>query len=446
MGLTGECLAAPLLAEKEFEKHVIMNRDRLYRVRHLVVCLILPALAACASASPASTPSPASVPSSTRPLPTDIPTLPATKSAVITFTPEATATINAPVFWFSGPDVSFQEVRFTLPSSLASEVHALAAPAAETLGEQYPPYLQFTLANYVGNNSITTRMGPQIAIYPVGELGPGGTQIAQELNEILTEKPGSLPVGIPVLPVQNAGQLMDVQVRYLTFANGSGLRVLTQFAQNAWPIHNEGLLYVFQGLTSDHAYYISVILPVSAPFLPDKVDDPASIPAVDGVSFPAFNSSDFAAEYSRYRRAIQGKLNSTGPEEFTPSLNVLDELVASFQVKATTASDASPAPGTLVSPCLNGLPTRLRVGLFAYVDPDPPLPNNLRTDAGKKYDLVGAIEPGKAMKILEGPKCADGWVWWKVRAVESKLVGWTPEGSQQEYWLIPCTSQKGCRP
>jgi hypothetical protein len=88
----------------------------------------------------------------------------------------------------------------------------------------------------------------------------------------------------------------------------------------------------------------------------------------------------------------------------------------------------------------------LRVGLFAYVDPDPPLPNNLRTEAGKKYDLVGAIEPGKAMKILEGPKCADGWVWWKVRAVDSKLVGWTPEGSQQEYWLIPCPSQKGCHP
>ena len=423
-----------------------MNSNRLYRVQRLLVCLLLLTLPACANVAPPPRPSPASVPSPTRTGPTTIATLPATESTVTASAPEATPTIDAPLFWFSGPEVSFQDVRFTLPAGLASEVHALVAPATDILGEQYPSYIQFTLADFVNYNSINTRIQPQIDIYPVSELGQAATQVAQELKDILAEKPKSLPAGIPILPVQNAGQLIDVQLRYLAFGNGSGLRVITQFAQNSWPIHNEGLLYVFQGLTSDHAYYISAMLPISATFLPDKVDDPASVPAVDGVSFPAFASPDFEAEYSRYQRAVQDKLNNTDPEDFVPSLAVLDELVGSLQVKASPAANASPAPGTLSSPCLNGLPTRLRVGQFAYVDPDPPLPNNLRTDAGKRYDLVGAIEPGKAMKILEGPKCADGWAWWKVRAVDSKLVGWTPEGSQQEYWLIPCSSQKGCHP
>ncbi len=236
---------------------------------------------------------------------------------------------------------------------------------------------------------------------------------------------------------------MDAQVRYLSFANGSGVRVLTQFAQNWWPINNGDLVYVFQGLTSDNAYYISAILPVTAPFLPEQVDDPAAVPPVDGVSFPASSSPKFGEEYSSYQRAVIKKLNEISPEKFVPSLSMLDALMESLQVESDVVTDSS-APSS--SPCLNAPPTHLRVGQFAYVNPDPPLPNNLRKDAGVDQDFIGEIPPGKAMKILDGPKCADGWVWWKVRALETEVVGWTPEGDKQDYWLIPCTSQKGCRP
>jgi hypothetical protein len=169
------------------------------------------------------------------------------------------------------------------------------------------------------------------------------------------------------------------------------------------------------------------------------VDDPATVPAVAGISFPKSNSASFGSEYTKYQQAIIQKLNSTSPEEFSPALSKLDDLVESLQVGSTTPESAS-------LPCLNAPPTRLRIDLFAYVNPDPPLPNNLRRDAGADNALIGEIQPGQAMKILEGPKCADGWVWWKVRTVETELEGWTPEGDQQNYWLIPCSSRRECGP
>jgi hypothetical protein len=303
----------------------------------------------------------------------------------------------------------------------------------------YPEYLEFLLVDATSMNTWVPQ--PRIDIYPVAELGVTGTQVVQQLKDLLAGQPESLPAGLPILPPLPAGQLVDSQIEYLSFASGSGVRVLTQFAQASWPVSNEGLVYVFQGLTSDEMHYISAVLPVSAPFLADRVVDPAKVPEVDGVAYPEFNSPDFDSEYTRYREAIARKLDSTSPEEFSPALGVLDELIESFEIEL-----AAIAPDAAAQACVDTLPTRLKIGGFAYVDPDPPLPNNLRRDAGKEQPLTGEIQPGQAMRILEGPKCADGWVWWRVRTFDPELTGWTAEGDRETYWLIPCASRNECRP
>jgi hypothetical protein len=361
--------------------------------------------------------------------------LPASPAVTATHTLTPLPTLDPSLL--PGPDVAFQGVQFRLPSDIASGVYAQVTPALEGMGGAYPAYIELTLADYRSINELE----PQIQVYPVGELSESGKQIVQELKQLLAEKPTTLPIGIgiPILPPLHAGQLTHAQIQYLTFTNGSGVRVLTQFAQNAWPINNEDLVYVFQGLTDDGRYYVSAFLPVSAPFLPDHVDEPENVPAVDGVIFPKFDSSSFNSLYDRYQRTIMQKLDSTPPEGFSPALNKLDDLIGSLQVGSTGQESAS-------LPCLNAPPTRLRIDLFAYVNPDPPVPNNVRRDAGKANALLGEIEPGQAMKILEGPKCADGWVWWRVRTLETDLVGWTPEGDAQNYWLVPCVSRQECGP
>lgn len=66
------------------------------------------------------------------------------------------------------------------------------------------------------------------------------------------------------------------------------------------------------------------------------------------------------------------------------------------------------------------------------------VPNRVRSVPQKGDNLIGKLNPGDVVKVLEGPVCADGLVFWRV---ESDSIpggsGWTAEGDGQEYWLEP---------
>jgi hypothetical protein len=88
-------------------------------------------------------------------------------------------------------------------------------------------------------------------------------------------------------------------------------------------------------------------------------------------------------------------------------------------------------------PCENGPFSRLVLGKQVYTLKQPALPQRLHKEPGKDKERVGWIQPGEAAMILEGPMCADNWVWWKVETVTGKTTGWAAEGSETEYWLFP---------
>jgi hypothetical protein len=94
--------------------------------------------------------------------------------------------------------------------------------------------------------------------------------------------------------------------------------------------------------------------------------------------------------------------------------------------------------------CPGSPPPQLTVGGYAYVTTNPPLSNRVREGPGEKYSVIDTIGPGKAVEVLEGPMCSDNWTWWKVRTVETGLVGWTVEGDGPTYWLVPCSSKSNC--
>jgi hypothetical protein len=87
--------------------------------------------------------------------------------------------------------------------------------------------------------------------------------------------------------------------------------------------------------------------------------------------------------------------------------------------------------------CEEGPFTRLAVGMRAFTNKEPPVPNRLRAEAGIEYEVVGRIQPGEIVRIEEGPVCSDGWVWWKVRTETGGYTGWAAEGDANEYWLNP---------
>jgi WD40 repeat protein len=81
--------------------------------------------------------------------------------------------------------------------------------------------------------------------------------------------------------------------------------------------------------------------------------------------------------------------------------------------------------------------TNLYAGATAIVvgGPDDP-PNRVRSGPGKDYEVIYQVYPGTLLKVVEGPVCADGLVYWKVEY--EKIPGgsgWTAEGDRSAYWL-----------
>jgi dipeptidyl aminopeptidase/acylaminoacyl peptidase len=80
--------------------------------------------------------------------------------------------------------------------------------------------------------------------------------------------------------------------------------------------------------------------------------------------------------------------------------------------------------------------TRLALGMLTTVSQGEP--NRVRSGPGKTAELIGQLYPGTVSKVVEGPVCADGLVYWKV---ENSTIpggsGWTAEGDGKEYWLEP---------
>jgi hypothetical protein len=82
-------------------------------------------------------------------------------------------------------------------------------------------------------------------------------------------------------------------------------------------------------------------------------------------------------------------------------------------------------------------PSQLRVGMQAHVADDPPLPNRIRENPSTNAKILGYVDPGGIVEILEGPSCEEGWIWWRVKEIATDLTGWTAEGDEDGYWLIP---------
>lgn len=96
------------------------------------------------------------------------------------------------------------------------------------------------------------------------------------------------------------------------------------------------------------------------------------------------------------------------------------------------------------APCAGIYPSRLRMGMRAYVSQDPPLSNRLRTGPSTLDEILSTISPGKEVVLIGGPACSNDWIWWQVRVSETGAIGWTVEGDAADYWLVPCSPEGKC--
>lgn len=237
-----------------------------------------------------------------------------------------TSTTNVPV--------TLGNVSFVIPAGLGSGATPESMPAVGAEGAPWdiaPAHTKITLTGYPLQGKL---FEPHLLIYPVADYEaaghPSAAQVIDRIRVLLGEP--DLPTNdeVPGVPLFNAAKVVGTQIARLNMQNGSGVRMVTEYAQGILPISNQDLIYQFQGLTSDGKYYIIANLPVSSTFLAADQNPASPIPP-EGVPFPDLNTAD-ASQINAYIQAVGEKLNAASPDSFQPPLGQLDALIQSIQV------------------------------------------------------------------------------------------------------------------
>jgi hypothetical protein len=244
-------------------------------------------------------------------------------------------------------DVNFLGATFAFDQATGDSVWAElvpAQPAEPGPGMMWAPpeHMVFTFAYNSGPQEhmpLGQYLPPeaQIHIYPVAGLNAEVQPIAAALQQLLADQPdlsvyeitrpdsGVDQLGLTMLPPSNAVQTLRAQMQYLSFAEGQGIRYLTQLSQGPVPLSNQDVFYTFQGLTADGATYVAAYFPVTLPALPDS---------------PQLSEAEYAAlveDWPGYLAQTLALLDEQPPAAFTPDLAALDRLIGRLSVAGTTA-------------------------------------------------------------------------------------------------------------
>ena len=310
-----------------------MSNKRVHKIFFIISILILAALA-CNQVIPAPTPTPApAAPATTLPTqpPTEVPVEPTALPEVIpTETPAPTA--------IPGMQVSFGSLSLVIPPGLANGASGTEFPRAE--GSDIPPWeltpghIQLKLEGYLLQDKFHQA---QFFVYPADAYAALDTTAANNLSFIkgMCCRASNIPdpASLPHIPFFNAGPVFTSNIQIIPFQNGTGVRFITEYAQYFAYVNNHDLFYQYQGLTEDGQYYLIVILPLTAPGLPENGQVDASVPGGGGVSLPDYNNPD--ADWEGYYVSIAEYLNITAPDAFSPTLTQLDTLIQSILITGT---------------------------------------------------------------------------------------------------------------
>lgn len=213
----------------------------------------------------------------------------------------------------------------------------------------------------------------------------------QMLRDLVASKPQAVPTsGNPVLPMEIVTGVNDlaVQGKYLDFGNGDGVRFVGRMQQSPNPVTNQDLYYYFQGFAGDNdEVFISMRWPVTTPFLWNTGGD------VPQAEMDLVNSDPTA-----YMNEKATQLNALAPEDWNPTLTILDEVIGSLQY----GPPETPGPVPTV-----GIPTPAPQEPYGVVT--APAGVNVRSGPGTNYPLIGTAPFGAEGAIIG--MSADGR-WW----------------------------------
>lgn len=292
------------------------------------------------------------------PIPSAIPAATQTSAPTVTISPITPAlTTVEPDHEFDGIRLHSTQGKFTMHYRREEEVYGL------------PPHYQFIGHNPpMGGGIPTDLLILPASLYPEDVV---------ELQRTLDEMPQHMEIDdtrqMPQLPDTNyfwsgEKQYLAAHIEYMRFQNGSGVRYLT--FHSPIPINEERVLtYTFQGLTNDGQWYVTF---VTAAKYDDIGADGKELP--EGVTFNE-NNNGFSGDSRAYFHMMTQKIETVNPDEFTPELPSLDEMMRSLRIEplgmAMTPSPMPPTPTAAVTiiPAPEVMPNASAESVTFYLDP-----------------------------------------------------------------------------
>lgn len=144
----------------------------------------------------------------------------------------------------------------------------------------------------------------------------------------------------------------------------------------------------------------------------------------------AFGRKFFAAYEGSPAYAVRLVIDVTAPE-----------LPPTPLPTSTPLPTATPRATATIDPCSTvEMPVRLGVGdtgmvILSSVTPTTPV--NVREAPSIEAERIGRLAQGVTFEVVEGPTCADGLNWFKVRYGDDDTEGWLAEGQNGLYFVEP---------
>ena len=151
-------------------------------------------------------------------------------------------------------------------------------------------------------------------------------QQVADLRALLAERPDLSPymvglgvernIVLPYLPPLNAAQAIRARAQYMETAGFEGIAYVTVYRQDVSPFVGREFFYTFQGLSRDGKFYIGATVWLNTELFPAEIGD--------------LDYEAFIPVYQEYLEESIATLNAGSASDFTPSLDTMDAIFASF--------------------------------------------------------------------------------------------------------------------
>jgi hypothetical protein len=239
--------------------------------------------------------------------------------------------------------VHFAEVSFTYDASLFSAVTADIVPAHPLERADDKPmgfnqkHIRFCFPNEEPYKYAYPDCYPYVVVFSLADFKQafsisdesvkGIEKEIADVKKIISSKSTSVKGKIPYFEYFDASQVFHSHVKYIKFQNGKGMLFLTYYDVELNNVDSDNLAYLFQGITDDGKYGVLTWFPVAALNFPkDTYQPPTSYNENSNVNA-------ILRKYEAYRLWVQRQCSALSPDEYKPSLRLLEKLVRSIRVE-----------------------------------------------------------------------------------------------------------------